>query len=254
MESLGCNVNMMDGRGVIIASGEPDRIGKLHVGACLVLERKETVQCFDTTDAGAESTQPGINMPLCHAGEVVGVVGVTGDPHQLEHMARLVKLTAELLMEQEFANDQKLSDQTAKTSYVNRLISLASPQDAQSVRLWAERHGYDMDQPRAVCLLAAQPLAGRRRPASMHDAVLRSVERMPGFSAQDIAAYLGGKQVVLLKTAPVGRTRQARAELERFLKLCVRTAFHRESLYVWPAAVWLRRWSVFRKALRKPGS
>ena len=73
MESLGCNVNMMDGRGVIIASGEPDRIGKLHVGACLVLERKETVQCFDTTDAGAESTQPGINMPLCHAGEVVGL-------------------------------------------------------------------------------------------------------------------------------------------------------------------------------------
>ncbi len=44
--------------------------------------------------------QTGINMLLKLHGDVVGIVGVTGEPEKIRDFAKLVKMTAELTIEQ----------------------------------------------------------------------------------------------------------------------------------------------------------
>lgn len=41
MEIIDCNVNIMDAHGIIIGSGDPERIGELHEGALLALSNGE---------------------------------------------------------------------------------------------------------------------------------------------------------------------------------------------------------------------
>lgn len=43
MDIIGCNVNIMDAKGRIIASGDEERIGETHDGALLALSQERTV-------------------------------------------------------------------------------------------------------------------------------------------------------------------------------------------------------------------
>ena len=43
MRIIPFNVNVMDANGVILASGNPERVGELHAGALLALAKKLTV-------------------------------------------------------------------------------------------------------------------------------------------------------------------------------------------------------------------
>ena len=51
MRIIPFNVNVMDGHGVILASGNPERVGELHAGALLALAKKLAVEI----DAAAET-------------------------------------------------------------------------------------------------------------------------------------------------------------------------------------------------------
>jgi len=49
MGILGCNVNVMNAEGRIIASGQGERIGDTHEGALLVLSQARAVEIDDAT-------------------------------------------------------------------------------------------------------------------------------------------------------------------------------------------------------------
>lgn len=91
------NINVMNKQGVIIASGEPTRVGQLHDGAVEAIRLKRNNQIL--TDQ-LNGVLQGYNMPIVVQNDVIGVVGITGDPKQLTYIAPLVKVTTELLTEQ----------------------------------------------------------------------------------------------------------------------------------------------------------
>jgi carbohydrate diacid regulator len=106
MERLGHNVNLMDTAGVIVASGEPSRVGTRHEGACRALARGvPEVVPVNGADA-LDGTLPGVNVPIRVDGEVVGVVGVTGAPDRVEAAAASVALTVELMLGQQAAQEE----------------------------------------------------------------------------------------------------------------------------------------------------
>jgi carbohydrate diacid regulator len=95
------NVNLMDARGIIIASGHPRRIGTLHTGAKRAAETGETVEIFPDEVPRYPGALEGINMPIMGDGKVLAVVGVYGDPPSSREMARLVRMIAEHILERE---------------------------------------------------------------------------------------------------------------------------------------------------------
>ncbi|MQT73661.1 sugar diacid recognition domain-containing protein [Pseudomonas helleri] len=100
MAILPYNVNVMDSQGLILGSGEPERINTRHEGAQLVLANGRVVEIDTQTAKHLKGVQPGINLPLLLDQRLIGVLGLTGEPELLRTYAELVRMTAEMLVGQ----------------------------------------------------------------------------------------------------------------------------------------------------------
>ncbi|SCK47208.1 carbohydrate diacid regulator [Streptomyces sp. AmelKG-E11A] len=98
---LGVSVNIMDERGVIIASSDRSRVGGAHGGALHVLSTGMPLSVTAKEARSLDGTRAGVNLPLWLNGNVVGVVGVRGEPREVGEIARAVARLAELMVMQE---------------------------------------------------------------------------------------------------------------------------------------------------------
>ena len=74
------NVNIMNAHGVIIASTDAARIGTRHEGSAEAISCNGIIRVSPAD--GSAGMQPGVNVPLTLNGQLCGVVGVTGVPHE----------------------------------------------------------------------------------------------------------------------------------------------------------------------------
>ncbi|KAF1052986.1 MAG: Carbohydrate diacid regulator [Stenotrophomonas maltophilia] len=100
MAILPCNVNVMDSQGLIIGSGEAERLYTRHEGAQRVVSQQCAVEIDRTAAQALRGVQEGVNLPLCLDGRLIGVIGVSGPPDSVRTFAELVKMTAEMLLAQ----------------------------------------------------------------------------------------------------------------------------------------------------------
>ncbi|WP_280641930.1 sugar diacid recognition domain-containing protein [Gallibacterium genomosp. 3] len=99
MDIINCNINIMDAKGRIIASGDLNRVGEIHDGALLALSQGRTVDIDKAVIHSLHGVRPGINLPLKLDGKIIGVIGLTGDPTSLKEFGKLVCMTAEMMLE-----------------------------------------------------------------------------------------------------------------------------------------------------------
>mgnify|MGYP000440655490 CR=1 FL=1 len=92
-------------------------------------------------------------MPLFFKGEVIGVVGVTGNPEEINIIANMVKMATEILIEKEIDIDKKIFKQTTLNNYIHKIISKENYNYASTINIWAEKNNYLFDIDRAVCLI-----------------------------------------------------------------------------------------------------
>lgn len=98
---LGVRVNVMDDHGVIIASSDRARVGSLHEGALRVLSSGRLFAVTDEEARDLTGTLAGVNLPLRLGEEVVGVVGVSGEPSIVGEIAQAIARMAELMVIQQ---------------------------------------------------------------------------------------------------------------------------------------------------------
>nr|MBA2815647.1 Periplasmic serine endoprotease DegP precursor [Candidatus Pantoea persica] len=97
MKIIDSNVNVMDARDRIIGSGDREHIGELHEGALLVLSQGRVVDIDEAVAKHLHGVRLGINLPLRIDGEIVGIIGLTGEPVALRHYGELVCMKAEMM-------------------------------------------------------------------------------------------------------------------------------------------------------------
>jgi|UPI0006969F4F carbohydrate diacid regulator len=93
--------------GTIIASTLPERIGKFHEGALLACSNKETIRITKEDENHLKGVKAGICLPICFHQEVIGVIGITGEPKQVESYGELLKKMTELLIQESYFYDQR---------------------------------------------------------------------------------------------------------------------------------------------------
>src|SRR5699024_5789070 len=71
MTQIPYNINIMNKKGYIIASGNKSRINTLHVGAVDAIKQRKTLPMEQQY---GNHGQPGVNMPLKFKNEIIGVV------------------------------------------------------------------------------------------------------------------------------------------------------------------------------------
>ncbi|WP_296233485.1 sugar diacid recognition domain-containing protein [Pseudomonas sp. UBA4617] len=150
MAILPCNVNVMDSQGLILGSGEPERINTRHEGAQLVLANGRIVELDTDAAKCLKGVQPGVNLPLMLDGRLMGVLGLTGDPQQLRTYGELVRMTAEMLLAQRHLQ----ADQQWRRQRCDDLLALLLGGSGDSPRLLDEARqlGLKPQLPRVPCL------------------------------------------------------------------------------------------------------
>ncbi|TVQ25785.1 MAG: hypothetical protein EA383_07365 [Spirochaetaceae bacterium] len=141
------NVNVMDTDGIIIAARDSHRIGMYHeVAHTLVIENRE-VAVVSSEDRPPPGVAPGVNLPVRHRGEVIGVVGLTGPFQDVGEVAHTVRTAIEAMLEYEWEREQLEHRQDRKKILVDALL-YQDGVDVEQLRDLMHRCGYDADTPR----------------------------------------------------------------------------------------------------------
>ena len=151
MQIIDCNVNIMDSKGYIIGSGDPERIGELHEGALLALSHGRMVEIDADLVKHLQGVKPGINLPMRIDGQIVGIIGLTGEPSQLQQFGKLVCMTAEMMLEQARLLSMLAQDSRLREELVLNLIRSESLSSDQIE--WAQRLGIDLNLPRVAAVI-----------------------------------------------------------------------------------------------------
>jgi len=150
MPVIGHSVNVMTPEGIIIASGDSRRVGEMHEGARTVA-KTGTPLVVDEAQAGEyPGVRPGVNLPVVMSGSVVAVVGISGTPDKVLPYADLLRITAELILEQaaliEVTRHRRNQIQNTLQALLDGELV---PED------WPQQIGLDIHKPRIAVVLAA---------------------------------------------------------------------------------------------------
>ncbi|MFB2652355.1 sugar diacid recognition domain-containing protein [Shewanella seohaensis] len=173
MKIIGHNINVMNGQGVILGSGDPKRIGSTHEGALLAIAQNRNVELSEEVASGLHGVKPGINLPLHYQGQIIGVIGITGDPAELTHYGELLKMTAEMIVEQANQQDQLQWENRQREEFILQLIKAQTDDDEQLHR-WAKQLDIDINLPRVAAIIEVsekQPTPPQQKSAAFSSLV-----------------------------------------------------------------------------------
>lgn len=200
MRIIPFNVNVMDAGGVILASGNPERVGELHAGALLALAKKLTVEIDAAAARKLHGAQPGTNLPLSVDGQLCGAVGLSGAPDEVRQFGELVRLTAEMILEQAALANELQDNSRYREAFVLNLIRHDGAQRPE-LEGWARRLGLDPERMQLVFLLELQPHpeAAAEAGGALHD-IQRLQMRLLARREDALTATVGPSEMVLLES------------------------------------------------------
>jgi len=140
---LNKNVNILDERGVVIASFSKERIGQVHEPGAMMLKSGVIKEFYvtKTDELRFSGVRTGFNMPIMFDNKCVGVIGVTGELKTSEPYARLAARFVEANL-QSNARQEKLvgalkDKEELRSVFLNKIMRV---QEEERKRISRELH------------------------------------------------------------------------------------------------------------------
>ena len=117
---IGWNINFIDRHGRIMASTDEKRIGTYHkVGAAAArLRQVQTVH----ENRPEDGVSKGVNYPIIMDRQVLGVIGITGEPEVVSQYGFLLTKICEVFLKEYGLNEEAFSEQEYRSRQVMALI------------------------------------------------------------------------------------------------------------------------------------
>ena len=164
MQSIPYNVNIMDQEGRIIASGHKERIGTVHKGALRALEMKKPYIVYEDT----RTERKGINLPIEYNQELVGVIGISGEPEQVMAIGQIVVSTARLMI----YNDMAAIKESRQKDFFYEWSQLKREEYGGKFLAQAQYFGVDLTMQRTAVIITS-----KRIRYSVMDTLKRMLEK-----------------------------------------------------------------------------
>ena len=119
----GRTINIMNTDGVIIASTEKNRIGSYHQGAKEAVQTGKVVNIHKDQLSRYPGAKEGCNMPLRVNGAIIGVVGVYGEPEEIQDVAHLLEVYVAKYYQLEAMLRPRLSEAALRCQLLGALLS-----------------------------------------------------------------------------------------------------------------------------------
>ena len=212
MQIIAFNVNVMDADGTILASGHPERIGELHAGALLARAKKMTVEIDAAAAKKLHGAQPGINLPLMIDGQVCGAVGLSGPPDQVRQFGELVRLTAEMILEQAKLTGELQRNWRYREAFVLNLLKLEHAPETD-LDAWGRRLGIDFGRTQMVFLLELDDHSGGNplESTEIQRLQMRILARQPA----SLTAAIGPRDMAILESCDARDGRKTVAAMQQ---------------------------------------
>ncbi len=231
--NLGYNVNIMNDKGIIVASGCQERIGTFHTVAAEVIKEQKRIDINVSNVYLYDGVKEGVNMPFYYNEAIVGVVGITGVPDEIEKAATMVKMVVELMMEQEYLKERMYSHQSQKNFFINKLLSIETKEDEWAVMSWGHQLGYDLKKPRVACLFSIQYILQKSLSHPLYtlelvkSEMLELIKSSPYHTKEDISSYIDVDQIVIFKTTQETNDTNIKEKLQEYI-YSIRTAIKQD--------------------------
>jgi carbohydrate diacid regulator len=92
------DIIVVNTEGIIIASTDISRNGQYHEGAKLTFKNKDKLIITKEKQAQLQGVKTGINLPVFFKQEVIGVIGITGNPEKVSPFGEIIRKMTELLI------------------------------------------------------------------------------------------------------------------------------------------------------------
>lgn len=115
------NINIMDEDGIIIASRLKERVGTFHEVAFQLMKGDEDSRVVTKEDLD-KGVKCGVNMVVHVNKRKEGVVGLSGDPREIMPVAKIVKMSVELMLEYESYKFESLRKYNLKEQLVHLIL------------------------------------------------------------------------------------------------------------------------------------
>ena len=149
--SIHRDINIMDENGVILASTDPTRRGKLHQGALAII--REGLDCLTVRqDEPERGIQRGVNLPVTLRGQLEGVIGITGEPEEVAVFGEIIRHMTEIMLEAAYQQEELELLQRSRSLFVENLLFDAQP-DWTELQVRGRLLGIDISQPYTVAVL-----------------------------------------------------------------------------------------------------
>lgn len=103
---IGEDIIIVNTEGIIIASTDQDRIGNFHQGALIAAEKNDHFIILEKDERKLIGVRAGINLPVFFRRDVIGVIGITGDPAKVSPFGEIIRKMTEMLVSENYYSQQ----------------------------------------------------------------------------------------------------------------------------------------------------
>lgn len=151
----GRTINIMDTKGIIVASSDPARVGSFHQGAVEAARTGKMVSITREQTPAYPGAKEGCNMPLRVNGTIIGVVGILGDPPEIQALAHLLEVYAAKYFQLEAMAIPRLAERELRGRVLRALLAPTDRSMADAEALM-DSLGIHLDFPLLVMVFSDQ--------------------------------------------------------------------------------------------------
>jgi len=220
ISDISYNVNIIDTNGIIIASGEKNRIGNFHKAGLQAATNKCRIDINNADETSYISVKSGINLPFYYNKSLIGVIGITGDPSQISELINIVKSMIELMYEQEMLKQKMYYRQSSKVFFINELLNITNREALASIMNWGSKLGYDMNIRRNVIIVQFISNANHTTFFTTEDMTqdfILNLKKVHLHHKNDISTFLSSSRIIILKSSYEENTTKEKEHLQEYI-------------------------------------
>ncbi len=186
------NINIMNEKGIIIASKDGNRIGHFHEIAYWIVHGDEEIIEVPEEENELMGVKNGVMLPIVQKGKRIGAIGVTGEPDQVRQIGKVMRFAIETMYEFELQRAQNTKRQGIKERLINNFLYNEAP-DLEKIREDAQTLGWDECYVRIPIYMVLDNMADI-------PTVIRKLKSNMFYDRQDIISPVREEQIIIFKS------------------------------------------------------
>jgi carbohydrate diacid regulator len=198
--------------GIIMASTSQERMGAFHEGAFITSKQKKKLIITEKETPQLKGVKAGINLPIFFQHEVIGVIGITGDPESVTPFGEIIRKMTELLISENYFGEQFEYHSRAMETFVLEWLQAKEPSSDLLERARALTINLDLKRTAVIIQFGERKFPLTRNSWS---SILNSFSQ----NKNDVVTRSGNERIiVLMHCSEPAQLTSLKSRLENFLQ------------------------------------